>query len=256
MKKKYVVLNLILIGLVIIVVFGCKKEENDKDLTASGHPAWWPIMHEKDGQIVGAAPEIVKKILTEIGGINATTPYVGAWDVVQQKAQTGEIDIIVAAYKTAAREKYMNYSIPYTLDPISIIVKKGNAFPYDEWGDLIGKNGVLMVGDSYGQDFDTFIEANLTTVRVATPAEAFALLNNGEADYFIYALYSAEHYIKENNISNEVEIIPKYVTAENFYLTISKKSSFVNLMPQINAILERYKNDGTIDEIIEKNKIK
>ncbi|MFH1253423.1 MAG: transporter substrate-binding domain-containing protein [Candidatus Uhrbacteria bacterium] len=158
---------------------------------------------------------------------------------------------MVAAYKTTERETYMDYSIPYTIDPVILVVKKGKTFSYNQWEDLIGKKGTITIGDSYGQDFDSFIKEKLTATTVKTPTEAFELLKNEQADYFVYALYSAEDYISKNKISDQFEIIPNYVSAENFYLTFSQESPFVNLLPQINTLLEKYKADGTIEKIIE-----
>jgi len=229
------------------------KNKLPAGLVASGHPEWPPIMYQKDDKIVGAGPEIVAKVFGDLG-VKVDSKYEGPWDVVQSKAKDGTVDVLVAAYKTAERETYMDYSIPYTVDPVVLVTKKGKAFSYDNWNDLVGKKGVVTTGDSYGQDFDAFLKDKLTVQQVGTPAEAFALLGNGEADYFVYALYSAENYFFQQKVSDQFEIIPKYVSSENFYLTISKKSSFGSLLPQVNALLEKYKSDGTIDRIIENSK--
>jgi len=229
------------------------KNESASKLIASGHPAWPPIMYQQNDQIIGAGPEIVQKIFSDLG-IESEFKYMGSWETVQGQAKSGAVDVLVAAYKTVDRQSYLDYSDPYTVDPIVLVVKKGKSFPYEKWEDLISKRGVVTIGDSYGQDFDNFIKEKLSPKTVETPAEAFALLEKEEVDYFVYALYSAEDYIFNNKISDQVEIISKYISTENFYLTISKKSPFLNLLPQVNALIEKYKNDGTIDQIIKKHK--
>ena len=208
-------------------------------------------MYEQDDKIVGAGPEIISKVFGDLG-IKVDALYEGSWDLVQQKARDGTVDVLVAAYKTAERETYMDYSIPYTIDPVVLVVKKGKAFTYNAWDDLISKKGVVTTGDSYGQEFDNFIKEKLNPVKVVTPDEAFALLNKGDVDYFVYALYSAQNFISQNKLTDQVEIIPKFLSSENFYLTISKKSPFVNRMPEINTLLKKYSDDGTIDQIIKK----
>ena len=95
--------------------------------------------------------------------------------MVQEKAKAGTVDVLVAAYKTAEREAYM----------------------------------------------EAFIKEKLNPTKVATTGEAFALLNKGEVDYFVYALYSAQKYISENQISDQVDIISKYVSSEKFYICYS-----------------------------------
>lgn len=242
-----------LFGLVFLGFKLFYKKESSTKLMVSGHPAWPPIMYQQNDQISGAGAEIIDKILTELK-IETEYKYMGSWDVVQEKVKDGSVDILVAAYKTKERQTYMDYSIPYTIDPVVLVVKKGKEFVYDHWDDLIGKKGVVTKGDSYGQDFDNYVNEKLNPLKVETPTKAFELIKNDKVDYFVYALYSAEDYIYKNNLSDQVEIISKYISTEDFYLTISKKSTFNYLLPKINILLEKYKQDGTIDQIINKYK--
>lgn len=228
--------------------------DQEEIFIASGHEDWPPIMSRNGDEIVGAGPELLFMILNELG-LNMESRYVGSWDIVQEKAKNGEIDMIVAAYKTPEREAYMDYTIAYTLDPVSIFVKKGNSFPFLNWDELVGKKGVVTKGDSYGQEFDAFIAEKLDVVIADSPSEAFALIISGEADYFVYAFYSGENALaKDEDLAEQIEILPNDVCAEDFYMTISKKSRLVGYLSQINQILQRLIDDGTVDELIEKNK--
>lgn len=247
---------LILVVLIILVLVGVWYfflRQPQLSIIASGHSDWPPIMYQENDQIAGAGPEIAAKIFEELG-IKFVSKYEGPWDIVQEKAKNGSVDVLVAAYKTAERETYMDYSIPYTVDPVVLIVKKGKAFAFNNWDDLLGKNGVVTSGDSYGQAFDDFIATKLSVEKVGTPEEAFAMLAKEEADYFVYALYSAQGYIFKKNLSEQVEILSPYVSTENFYLTVSKKSPAAKYLPQINALLEEYQRDGTIEQTIAKYK--
>ncbi len=230
-----------------------EKGKNEKKIIVSGHPEWAPIMYQDGDKIAGAGVELAEKVFIELGiAVNAN--YVGSWDEVQAKAKDGSIDVIVAAYKTPEREEYMTYSVPYTVDPVVLVVKKGKAFKYEKKEDLIGKKGVTMIGDSYGKEFDAFSAEKLKPTVVQTADEAFGLLEKGEADYFIYAMYSAEGYIAKNKASDKFEIIAKPVSTEDFYLTVSNKSSIAGMMQKINNLIGKYKADGTVDQLIEKNK--
>jgi len=257
--KKLWLYPLVILGLALIALIACEKKDSnndsDKVFVASGHPSWAPIMYQENNLIVGAAPELVTKIINDLG-LKISVNYIGAWDVVQAKAKSGEVDLIVAAYKTAERETYMDYSVDYTKDPVSIFVSKGKTFPFAAWDELKGKKGVVTIGDSYGQEFDNYIKENLTVTAVATPDEAFAMLANNQADYFVYALYSGENFIASHSLNDQIVILPNYVSSENFYLTISKKSALIKYLPQINQLLEKYKADGTIDALIQKYKTK
>lgn len=221
----------------------------EKEYVASGHPEWAPIMFKSGDKIDGAGAALVSKIFNELG-VKINVQYQGHWDEVQTKAKDGSVDVIVAAYKTTEREAYMDYSIAYTNDPVAIFVKKGNAFPFESWTELISKKGVVTIGDSYGNAFDTFVKESLNVVEVSEVDSAFAKIIDGSADYFVYALYSGQNAIKNSNISNEVESLANYVSSEDFYITISKKSPLVKYLEQVNALITKYKGDGTIDSLI------
>ena len=53
-------------------------------------------------------------------------------------------------------------------------------------------------------------------------------------------------------LSGQYESLPNYVSSENFYITISKKSQLNTYLTKINQILQKYKDDGTIENIIKK----
>ncbi|MDD4333154.1 MAG: transporter substrate-binding domain-containing protein [Patescibacteria group bacterium] len=251
--KKLIIILLIAASIIFAVIIYVTRINASQSYVASGHPEWAPIMWRDNEKIIGAGPDLVKMIFSELG-IKIDLMYTGAWDEVQAKAKGGEVDVLAAAYKTTERETYMDYSVPYTIDPIALFIKKGSDFKYSEWKDLIGKRGIATVGDSYGQEFDDYIKEKLNVVRVSTAAEAFAAVVDGKADYFVYALYSGEKAIKEQKLENKIEIAPTYVASENFYITISKKSPLVKYLDQINELLAEYKSDGTIDSLVEKNK--
>jgi polar amino acid transport system substrate-binding protein len=241
--------------LVIVTTIACQSSSSPTSpnrgqlLMASGHPEWPPIMYQSGALIDGAGPALVKKIFDDLG-VQVRFPYSGTWDEVQAKARDGQVDVLVAAYKTTERLGYMLYSDAYTTDPIAIFVGKGKAFPFGSWDVLIGKKGVAMVGDSYGQAFDDFAAAHLPLTRVTTSGAAFDLLSSGAADYFLYSLYAGDDQLKKTGAAAKFESLPTFVDEEEFYITISKKSPFTTYLPLINSAIAKYKADGTNDALI------
>ena len=248
--RKFGYLSILLITLFTVAILsGCGL--NKSSLVASGHPEWSPIMSRSGDKIIGVGPELVEKIFTELG-VKVDSKFTGTWDVVQSKAKTGEVDVLVAAYKNNERETYMDYSNVYVEDPIAIFTSKDNKFDYKSWSNLINKKGVTTIGDSYGQEFDTYIESKLDIERVETVKQAFNLLTEKKVDYFLYALYSGNSELKKQNYADKIEALPEYAATENFYITISKKSEYAKYLPQMNELIKKYKADGTIDALIKK----
>jgi len=255
-KLLWVYLALILIVILIAggIIWRTVDRYQNKTLIASGHPEWAPIMWRDGDQIIGAGPDLVKKICTDLN-IKCDIIFEGQWQEVQDKTKSGEIDMLVAAYKTDERQTYMDYSEAYTIDPIALFIKSGSVFAYQEWSDLIGKKGVATTGDSYGQKFDDYIKDKLTVERVATAEEAFNKILSGSADYLIYGFYGGEKEIEKQNLTGKVESFSDNIASENFYIAVSKKSPYAKYLPQINELITNYKTDGTISRLIEQNKI-
>src|SRR5262245_51780896 len=218
-------------------------------IVASGHPEWPPIMFRSGSTIDGAGAALVKKIFADLG-VPTEVNYTGTWDEVQAKARTGDVDVLVAAYKTTERLGYMVYSEPYTTDPVAIYVARGKAFPFDSWDVLVGKKGIAMVGDSYGQEFDDFAASKLALTRVTTTQQAYDLIARGQGDYFLYSLYAGDDFLKKAGTASQFESLPKFVDEEFFYITISKNSPYVTYLNLLNQQLAKYKADGTIAALI------
>ncbi|MDO8520445.1 MAG: transporter substrate-binding domain-containing protein, partial [Deltaproteobacteria bacterium] len=216
---RFIVLVLALLG---VTSGALSNEETAQTLIASGHPEWPPVMFKKGKNIIGAGPELVRKIFGELG-IKVKIPYSGPWEKVLSQAKAGQIDVVVAAYKTKERENYFVYSYPYTTDPVAVFVPADKTFKFSTLSDLAGKSGIGMIGDSYGQKFDDYSATHLKLRRVQTVAEGFNRIAHHQADYFLYSHSSVKLEHKKNQRSLIVPL-PKLVSAQYFYVMISKKS--------------------------------
>lgn len=67
---------------------------------------------------------------------------------------------------------------------------KGHQFKFENWDDLIGKTGGAIIGDSYGIEFDKFIEEHITLERVASIEQNFKKLERNRIAYMPFGLYS------------------------------------------------------------------
>lgn len=211
----------------------------------SGNPKAPPVAWEEYKKLVGVGPDIAKSILTELK-LDYEIVVTGDWQQVQDKCKSGEVDMIVSAYKNEERAAYMEYSFPYLHQPTVVIVEKGKEFPFGGWDTLIGKKGVSNIGESYGQQFDTFIKEKLSVQFIAFE-RALELLNRGEADYLLVDLYTALIYSRLLHGEDAITILDPPVTTQAFHLTICKDSPMAVQMPAINKKLYRLVQDGHVE---------
>lgn len=251
MKKKYIFLLLIVVLIVAAAFFISGRKDNRDYLLASGHPEYPPFMWQEGNKIIGVGPEILSAACKELG-IPLKIEFSGSWDDVVKDVRKGKIDAVVALYQTSQRKEYLDYSIDYAKDPVVVFVRKDKVFPYRKWDDLIGKRGTTTLGDSFGQAFDSFIAAKLKVSLLKTVEENFAALENGKADYFIYAMYSGLFESKKLGMENKVVYLKPPLTTERWYLAFSKGSKYAKYLPDINRIISRMVVRGTVDNLVAK----
>jgi len=244
-------LSLIVVLIVAAAFFHAGRKENRDYLLASGHPEYPPFMWREGNKIVGVGPEILSAACKELG-IPIKIEFAGTWDDVTNDIRKGKIDAVVALYQTDERKKYLDYSIAYGKDPVVVFVRKDKVFACRKWDDLIGKRGTTTSGDSYGQAFDSFMAAKLKVARFKTAEENFKALENGTADYFVYAMYSGLFESKKLGIDNKITYLKPYLTTENWHLAFSKGSKYAKYLPDINRVISKMAGSGAIDKLAAK----
>ena len=214
----------------------------------SGNPYAPPVVWEENKKLRGVAPDIASAILDALS-IPYMTKVMRNWEIVQEAAKSGKIDLIVSAYKNDERAAYLNFSIPYLAQQTVIVVEKGKEFHLPGWSALKGKKGVSGIGESYGQKFDTFISENLD-VSYYTLERAIKTLNLGEADYIIIDLYTALVYTYLLRGEAAVTILDPPVAVENFHLAVAKDSPLNAHLDAINQKLKELIDSGKINELL------
>ncbi len=246
MKK----ISLLLSCLIVLCLLVSNSQATDT-FVVSGNPKAPPVVWEEYNKLTGIGPNIATAILSELK-LDYDIRIEGNWEEVQQKCRNGTVDMIVAAYKNDERAAYMEYSLPYLPQPTVIMVKKGKEFPFGRWESLIGKKGVTNVGESYGQEFDSFIKEKLDVQFIAFE-RAIELLSRGEADYLIVDLYTALIYARLLRGEDAISILEPPVTTQTYHITIAKSSPMAVQMPAINKKLYRMVKDGTVEELFYKH---
>ncbi len=244
MAKRIAIILVLLVG----CLWGSSSVFSAETFIVSGNPYAPPVVWEEYKQLAGVAPDLVKEIFDEL-----SLPYavrvLSDWDRVQEAAKKGEIDLIVSAYQNDERSKYLNFSVPYLPEQTVIIVEKGKEFNLSSWESLKGKRGVSGIGESYGQEFDSFIANNLD-VSYYRLERAIETLNLGKADYLIIDLYTALIYARLLQGEDSITILDPPVTTQNFHLAVAKDSPLNDHLEAINKKLDEKISAGLVSELV------
>lgn len=226
-------------------------------LFATGNPEYPPYLWrdpENPKQLIGANAEIFSMISERLG-IPIEVVYVGPWSRAQQEVRSGRIDLLAGAFLTMARIQYMDYVYPAFLDTTSVVwTRKEANVDYQRREDLIDQQGITVINNSFGQDFDHFAENNLIISTVPTLKQAFKMLNLGRVDYLLYEKNPALAYIREWGVADQAKVVGPPVSSEGLYLTISHKSSCNNgaLRGRLAKITRDLVMDGSTQQALQK----
>ncbi|MBI1772793.1 MAG: transporter substrate-binding domain-containing protein [Burkholderiales bacterium] len=216
-------------ALLLMTAFSSAARANEscKSLIATGNPEYPPYLWrdpEDESRLIGANAEWMQLLSKEIG-IPIDIKYVGPWGRVQEEAKLGRVDLLAGAFFTLPRLEYMDYFYPAFRETRTVIWTRNNFnLPYKKWSDLAGKQGVTVINNSFGEDFDRYAKESLKISMVPSLEQALKMLSLSRADYLIYEEDPGLAYVAKLNISGLKTVTPP-VTNENLYLTLSHKSA-------------------------------
>ena len=219
----------------------------------TGHPHWPPFSFQSGDKLVGIGPELAAIVFKD-AGLNVISAPSGNWKRAQAQVEFGAADVLVAAYRTDERLRFLAYPRTPFMEDVNVVwVSKGKEFTFRRWDDLIGKNGTAMLGESYGQGFDQHIRSKLKMEWVSTPAQALQKLALGRADYYPFSLHGGMVQVREFGFSGRITHLATPIASENVYIAISRKSPYLQYLPRIEAAIAARRADGTVDRLIRKH---
>lgn len=227
--------------------------ESCRSLVITGHPSYPPVAWEEQGEIVGAAPELVRAVAADLGVKKIVSRDFGSWADAQEAARDGRADIIFGIYFNDRRAVFLNYvEPPFMTDPVVVAVRKGSGFPFSKWSDLEGRTGVTNEGESYGDRFDAFMEKNLDVARSAGVDRAFQALLDGQADYLIIGLFPGRKEARRLGVQDQIEFLPEPIDAFGMYVAFSKKSPCgAEFRTEFSKKIRKFATEGRIERLIE-----
>lgn len=242
--KRIIISSLVLVLLVTLAV-GCSKKESGV-LRVGTDPNYAPMEYQENGKIVGFDMDLIEAIAKEMGKEKVEYTAVD-WDGIIPGLLNGNYDCLISAMTaTDERKAQLNFSEPYFGAGQLILVRKNETRIQSE-KDLDGKS----VGVQGNTTADLWLTENMKGVRVlrfkANP-EAVQDLKNGGAD----AVVADNAIIMWEAVKDPSLKVVSYTpfTVEQYGIGVKKGND--QLLDEINAALNRLKENGKYDEIFDK----
>ena len=244
MKKKILVTVMALtMGLSMMTMSACGGAKDDNVLTMATNAAFPPYEFIDGDEIVGIdaeiAAELSKKLDMELQIDDMD------FNSIITAVQTGKADIGLAGMtKTEERLKNVDFSHTYATGVQVIVVREDSDInsPDDLNGKMIGAQesttGCIYCQDDYGEE---------NVQAFTTGTNAIEALVKGKVDCVVIDNEPAKAFVKANDGLKILET--EYVT-EEYAIAVAKGNT--ELLDKINKALDEMKDDGTLDNIINK----
>lgn len=159
---------------------------------------------------------------------------------------SGDVDMVAATFTiTDERKKSYDFTEPYYVDAQSVLVNKDSGLKTID--DFDGKKIAMSAGGTEKDSISAITDANIEFVEYADFSEAKLALTAGTVDGFAADSSILQSYVDDNTEFIETKFSPQP------YGIATKKGS--DLSAYVNELVQKWLEDGTIDELIEKNGI-
>ena len=242
MKNIKNILSLVLIICAVFFMTGCSKNENE--LVLATEAGFAPYEYYEDGEVVGVDIDIAKEIAKELGKELVVKDV--SFDFVINEVKSGKADFAAAGISiTKEREKEVDFTIEYTTSNQVVVVKKGSSIT--NFDDIKNKKIAVQLGSVA----DLYVEENYKKATIVPHKKYLSAVEDvktGKADCIVMDELPAKEIVKEND---NLVILDGFLFQDKYGMIVKKGND--ELKEKINKVLERMKNDGTIDQLVLKH---
>lgn len=223
-----------------------------------GFDVWEPYQYvDVDGQVRGLDIEVIQFLLADM---NCSVTYVrGTWVSLLEDLRQGNVDMLLGASKTEAREAFALFSESYRKEEFSLYIRKEDStrMAYQDISDFIENNSKIgVVGDYYyGQRISALLDGELTRDSFVSGIMGelnIARLLDMDIDGFLEDSFVGASIIRRKALSTYIVAHPFTVNTGDIYVMFSKQSVDPAFVQRFDLSLSKIKQDGEYEKIMAK----
>jgi len=211
-------------------------------------PDFPPVIFKQAGKLAGVEVDLAHLLSKELG---RPVEFVEVnWNVQINALMEGRTDIIMSGMSvTQAREVRIDFTSPYMRSGLMAAMRSEDAPRYNSIDRLF--LDYLSVGVVQGTTSDVFVQHKMPKARRIPLSKADDAVYEFQArriDLFIHDAPSIVWLVAENEAA--LKGLWKFLNEE--YIAWGVRKGDDELLSQVNAILEQWKEDGTLQKVLVK----
>lgn len=201
-------------------------------VTIAGPRSFPPFHYYEKGKLKGICADYATRIAAQSGlelHILADLP----WSQVLERVRQGNIDLIPCIAKTAERETYLDFSVPYLTFPLVIVTSDNSPF-IGGIEELHGKT-LAVVPQTHAQEWLYRDGIDFSPLYVQSPLQALEAVSLSRADAVIENLAAVTYLIHKNGLANLKIAAP--TPYDNYQLHMAVPKGHQELLTIVNKAL-------------------
>lgn len=228
-----------------------------KELKAVYAQDYLPFSWSEEGSVAkGVEVDFVSAVLGDKLGMKITH-MVYPWARAQSMVEEGRADLFVTIPNKKRRSYTLVSEIPLFSSNFLMHTgvsnpKKSRLSNITNLKDLIKQEDIIH-GHIVGAGWHAVKLKGVSLLKIAPSSlQILQLLDRNRIDVYIEQTPLIRYQIKTLGFEGRIEEIPHILEETHWHICLSKKSSFIGIMQQLDALLIKMKNDGTLLTLQEK----
>jgi len=209
-------------------------------------PNYPPIIFIIDERLSGVEADLAERLGDELGRPVRFIEL--GWDELIPALLAGQIDIIMSGMSiTEARKVRIDFAEPYMKAGLATAMRAEDASLYDSREKIRG--AIVTVGAMVNTTGDVFVQRNFpNAIRIGfrTMRDAVYALKNRRIDLFIHDAPAIAWLVSQNEA--DLKGFWQLWNVEDLGWGLRRGDE--DLLFSVNSILTRWKNDGTLDKVL------
>lgn len=223
-----------------------------------GFDVWEPYQYvDVDGVVRGLDIELISNVLEDIG---CQAEFVqGTWVNLLEDLRNGDVDMLLGASKTDAREEFAYFSEPYRMEEFSLYIRKDDPkrAAYDDIDAFIANGSKIgVVGDYYyGPRISILLDGNATSKFFVSGIMGelnVARLLDMDIDGFLEDSFVGASMVRRKALGDYIVAHGFTVETGDIYVMFSRASVTEEQVNTFSQALDTFKNSASYTEIVGK----
>jgi polar amino acid transport system substrate-binding protein len=225
------------------------KKQYERDKLVIGLEDYAPYEYvNQEGEIVGLGIDLMKEAFSRMGyGESSYEFAVYPWSRIMELGEKGELDIIIDAFYTDARNEKFDYSEEVYVEAQYFFITRDPDLTYDgkSFSKEVKTIGIIR-GYQYGEKIKSFLkDYQLILDEVATPDQLMEALLNGRYDVIVENNDFAMFYLKEHSRSENIYLLWSPLDSIKSFIMSPRLKGHSDLLKDIDKQIRELRKEGT-----------